>query len=142
MALIDQLLNEIRDEVIKDVPKPKVYNSDDFSDLWELLSPKLEELFQDMTVLRDEINCWKGHFTDGRTNICKDMAWMQRKQNNCIGDFNKIRVLLEDPQTAVKAANHASTEEYKLALVQASQDFVETELYTKIRQAFPEPVRS
>jgi len=125
MALIDQLVNEIRDEVVKDVPKPAKYDSVYTSSIAELVLPKLNELSTKMIEVRDEVNSWVHILTDRRTNACKSMATLNRQHNDCINQLIEIKDMLRYPAQTVKNANDAAVAEYKESLVKACQAYTQ-----------------
>tara|TARA_R100000458_G_C8059196_1_gene102933 strand:+ start:83 stop:496 length:414 start_codon:yes stop_codon:yes gene_type:complete len=135
MALIDQLLDEIRDEVIKNVPQPKVLQLSNWGDVVDHLSPELEEMVRDLVQVRDTMSYLSSYHDDRRTNVCRSVTSAHRQAVNNVTKLQGIIDIIKCPANTMLQANEAEAAKYKEAVAQACRDYIEKELYMKVEEA-------
>ena len=124
MTLLEQFVNEIRDEVIKDIPKP-VEKTLRARDVMTMILPELKALMEDLVTVRDRMSILADYWDDRRTNICKYTARVDESAIDSVVKLAKIIDIVKDPEDVVLKANEAAITEYKDAVVTACKAYTE-----------------
>ena len=110
MALIDDLVTEIREEVVASMEKPKTYTVE--SDLYEMLIPLFVKLERDMDWFLDRIKEKSYIFTDRRTREFRAVNGAMYNCNEVRQRLAELKEAVRDPQELIKTLNEKTASKY------------------------------
>ena len=132
MALIDDLVTEIREEVVASMEKPKTYTVE--SDLYEMLIPLFVKLERDMDWFLDRIKEKSYIFTDGRTREFRAVNGAMYNCNEVRQRLAELKEAVRDPQELIKTLNEKAANKYLEEVKAASREYVDSKLLAALQE--------
>ena len=132
MALIDDLVTEIREEVVASMEKPKTYTIE--SDLYEMLTPLFASLEADMDWFLQRIQEKRFIYHDGRTREYKAVNGAMYNCNEVRRGLAELKEAIKDPQKLIDTLNSKASANYLEEVKAASREYVDNKLLAALQE--------